>query len=55
MWEARAEYKDGTSIERYFEASESLNENEDQYMIECWLLERHPGCIWYSVNWIYAE
>ena len=52
MWEARAEYKDGTSVERYFETSESLSENEDQYMIECWLLERHPGCTWYPVSWV---
>ncbi len=52
MWEARAEYEDGTSIERYFEPNDNITENEDQYGIECWLLEEHPGCTWYSVNWI---
>lgn len=55
MWEARAEYEDGTSIERYFEANENISEAEDQYRLEWWLLDRHPGCTWYSVNWINAE
>lgn len=52
MWEARAEYEDGTIVERYFEPNERYTENEDQYNIECWLLERHENCTWYSVNWI---
>ena len=52
MWEARAEYEDGTIVERYFEANDSIGEHEDQYNIECWLIERHEGITWYSVNWI---
>lgn len=52
MWEARAEYADGTTVERYFEYDEYRNENEQQYDIECWLIERHPNCTWYSVSYI---
>lgn len=52
MWEARAEYADETSCELYFERNERYTENEDQYNIECILIERHPGCTWYSVNWM---
>lgn len=52
MWEARTEYEDGTTIERLFDYSETVSDNEQQYNIECWLIERHPGCTWYSVNYI---
>ena len=52
MWEARAEYEDGTSVCRYFEANENISEAEDEYRLEAWLLDRHPNCTWYSVNWI---
>lgn len=52
MWEARAEYADGTTVRRYFSANESISENEGQYNLECWLLGRHKDCVWYSVNWI---
>lgn len=52
MWEARAEYADGTTVERLFAYSESTADGEQQYAIECWLLERHPDCTWYSVNYI---
>ncbi len=52
MWEAVAEYADGTSVRRLFAYSEGRNENDQQYDLECWLLERHPGCTWYSVNYI---
>lgn len=55
MWEARADYMSEDSIEtieRYFEASATLPEEEDRYNIERWLIERRPGCVWYSVNWI---
>lgn len=55
MWEARAEYADGTTIERYFEPNENIGEYEDQYKLECWLVERHPDCTWYSVNWVYTD
>jgi hypothetical protein len=52
MWEARAEYADGTRVERLFESNPRKNENDEQYELECWLIERHDGCVWYSVNWI---
>lgn len=51
MWEARAEYADGTTVERFFEDDENKPDADQQYEIECWLLERHPDCTWYSVNW----
>lgn len=52
MWEAVAEYKDGFKIRRLFEASNAMTDNEQQYFLECWLLDVHEGCTWYSVNWI---
>ena len=54
MWEARAEYADGTSVERLFEyhGGSIREENQEQYDIECWLIERHPDCTWYSVNYV---
>lgn len=51
MWEARAEYADGTSIERLFDDN-GLSDAEQQYRLEAWLIERKPDCTWYSVNWI---
>ena len=57
MWEACAEYADGTSIRKTFPYNENGNysrENERQYELECWLIERHPGCTWYNVNYIEA-
>ena len=52
MWEAVAEYSDGTNVRRLFSYDERRNENEQQYDIECWLIERHDGCTYYSVNYI---
>ena len=55
MWEARAEYADGTTVERTFPYNEDGNysrENERQYELECWLIGYHEDCIWYSVNYI---
>lgn len=52
MWEARAEYEDGTIVERYFESDPQKNESDEQFEIEEWLIERHDGCTWYSVNWV---
>lgn len=57
MWLAEAEYADGTSILRYFPYNENGNyslECERQYQLECWLIERNPECVWYSVNYIDA-
>ena len=54
MWIARAEYADGTSVEGQFPYRErgiySL-ECERQHELECWLIERHDGCTWYSVDY----
>ena len=52
MWEARAEYADGTTIEWYFEDDPRANDNDQQYSIECWLLSAHKDCTWYSVNYV---
>lgn len=52
-WEARAEYADGTNVDRFFEYDDRRNDNDQQYDIECWLIERHPDCIWYSVDIVY--
>ena len=58
MWEAVAEYADGTRIEKTFPYNEGGNyamENERQYEIECWLLEQHPDCTYYSVCYVDGE
>ena len=55
MWEARAEYEDGTTVERLFADDLTVGEAEMQYRLECWLIERHPGCTWYSVNYVFIE
>ena len=52
MWEARAEYADGTAVERMFESNPYKNEDDEQYELEEWLIEHHEGCTWYSVNWV---
>lgn len=52
MWEARAEYADGSSVCRYFEQSPYKTDNECQQDIEEWLICRKDGCTWYSVNWV---
>lgn len=52
MWEARAEYADGTMIEKYFDSNPCAHEDEEQYRIEAWLIEQHEDCTWYSVNWV---
>ena len=51
MWIAKAEYADGTTVERLFAYKDSQSESDQQYQIECWLIERHEGCIWYSVDY----
>ena len=54
-WNARAEYEDGSSIERNFDYNDRESDNDQQYDIECWLIERKPGCTWYSVGIVYDE
>lgn len=53
-WVARAEYEDGTSIEKAFPYLENGNysaECERQFELECWLIEgRNSAPTWYSVN-----
>lgn len=56
MWEASAEYADGTSVTKLFPYNEDGNyhlEEERKYELECWLLDYHEGCTWYSV--VYTE
>ena len=52
MWEVRAEYADGTSLEKYFPYYEDENENERQYDLECYAIKYHDDCTWYSVNYV---
>ena len=55
MWNAVAEYADGTMIEKNFPYCESGNyqaECERQYDLECWLLSQHDDCIFYSVAYV---
>lgn len=58
MWEAIADYADGTSIRKTFRYNEGGNysrECERQHEIECWLIEQHADCVYYSVNYIEEE
>ena len=58
MWNAVAEYADGTRIEKYFPYHENGNYNaecERQYDIECWLLSQHEDCTFYSVAYVEEE
>lgn len=52
VWEARAKYDDDTDICKYFPYDKEENDDEEQYVIEEWLISRHKGCVWYSVNLI---
>lgn len=55
MWIARAEYADGTSIEKtflYMEGGNYQAECERQFELEEWLITRHEGCTWYSVDYV---
>ena len=52
MWEARAEYSDGSTIDRFFDGTGT---EEEQYNLECWLIEQEKECTWYSVNWIFDD
>ena len=55
MWEARAEYADGTEVSKLFPYSEYTTEEVQQHRLESWLIDRHPDCTWYSVNYIEIE
>ena len=52
-WEARAEYADGTTVEKNFSYNDRRDDNDQQYDIECWLVERHPNITWMSENIVY--
>ena len=52
MWNARAEYADGTTFNKMFADNPYKNDNDQQYELEEWLITRHENCTWYSVNWI---
>ncbi len=55
FWEARATYSDGTEIEKrfpYTAAGDYRKEAKEQHKYENWLIEAHPGCEWYSVNYV---
>ncbi len=55
MWEAIAEYADGTRIEKYFPYNENGNYNaecERQYELEAYLIGLHDNCTFYSVSYI---
>lgn len=59
MWVARAKYADGSELEKCFLYTANGNyrkECEEQYEIECWLLERdtESPIVWYSVDYIDA-
>lgn len=54
MWHAVAEYLDGTVIDQYFPYNENgsyQRENDRQYELECWLIEAHEECTYYSVSY----
>lgn len=55
MWEAYAEYSDGTSVRRLYAYQDRISDNDQQYNLECWLIGRHPGCTFYTVNFIEEE
>lgn len=54
MWEARAEYADGTEYYCCYpsESTGTKSEQEEQHALEEMLIRRHPDCTWYSVNWV---
>lgn len=55
MWEARAVYSDGTTVERLFAYNWNETDRNQVYSIECWLKNRHQGLIWMSVTHIVLE
>lgn len=53
MWEAVADYEDGTHVDELFPYSDCQDENDQQYELECWLMDFHEGITWYSVDCIW--
>jgi len=54
-WEAVGRYDDGTEIVKYFPYYEDGNysaEADRQYSLENWIIDAHPGCNFYSVNYV---
>lgn len=58
-WLAKATYEDGTEIEKEYPYTANGNyylEEEEQYMIECELIEDNyysfGECTWYSVDYV---
>lgn len=57
-WVAVADYADGTHIEQSFPYRENgsySREEARQYQLECWLIEEHPDCTYYSVSYTEEE
>lgn len=56
-WVAKAEYADGTSFEgRYTSNARTYRDEQlEQAELEAMLVDRHEGCLHYSVNWIHEE
>ena len=52
-WECRAEYADGT-MKEYLRPAHDCNDDE-QFRLEEELINKHPDCIWYTVNFVIAE
>lgn len=50
-WEAYGEYADGSVIEKRFPYTSKnyREEQEDEFAIESWLIERDVECLYYSV------
>ena len=57
MWEAIGKYADGSEIRKLFPSNAGdswLKQSEEQYNIECWIMEMSEDkeLVWYSVNYI---
>ncbi len=53
-WEAYGEYADGSVIQKDFPytAKNYREECEEEFEIECWLVDRDVECLYYSVAFI---
>ena len=50
MWNLRADYKDGTYIDKDIYDEDASDRR--QYELEEWLIMHHEGCTFYSAVWI---